>query len=307
MTEQIDLSIIVLSYNVKDLTRNCIQSILDGTENIKYEIIVVDDNSPDNSADMVRIEFPKIRLIVNEKNYRYSKSNNIGLESSQGRYGLLLNCDTIVKPGAFEALVRFMDENPKVDACGPKLLNPDGTIQHCVRGFPDALTLIAQSINLHKIIPNNPITERYYFLGIDQTRAQPVPSIGTTAFLIRRSIWESIGLLDVRFPQLMADQAYCLKLQQAGKKIYYVPFAEVIHLGSQSLNQNSRKAILDLHEELKIFYNVFYAPQNHVIKNWLAHLVIKGRCELKLLENWINKDKRLITGPGAPSQSKKML
>lgn len=307
MSEQIDLSIIVLSYNVKDLTRNCIQSILDGTENIKYEIIVVDDNSPDNSAEMVRIEFPQIRLIVNEKNYRYSKSNNIGLEASQGRYGLLLNCDTIVKPGAFEALVRFMDENPKVDACGPKLLNPDGTIQHCVRGFPDALTLIAQSINLHKIIPNNPITERYYFLRIDQTRAQPVPSIGTTAFLIRRSIWESVGLLDVRFPQLMADQAYCLKLQQAGKKIYYVPFAEVVHLGSQSLNQNSRKAIYDLHEELKIFYNVFYAPKNHVIKNWLAHLVIKGRCELKLLENWINKDKRLITGPGAPSQSKKML
>jgi len=268
---------------------------------------VVDDNSPDDSAKMVHTEFPNIRLIVNKSNQRYSKSNNIGLEASQGRYGLILNCDTIVKPGAFETLVRFMDEHPEADTCGPKLLNPDGTIQHCVRGFPDALTLIAQSINLHKIFPNNPITERYYYLNIDQTRAQTVPSIGTTAFLIRRSIWETVGLLDTRFPQLMADQAYCLKLQQAGKNIYYVPFAEVIHLGSQSLNQNSRNAIINLHQELKTFYDVFYVSRNHMIKNWLAHLVIRGRCQLKLLENWISRDKRLITGPGAPRQSGKML
>jgi GT2 family glycosyltransferase len=303
-TTHYDLSVIIASYNVKGLTRQCIQSVIDSTQNISYEIIVVDDNSPDGSAEMVREEFPQVELIVNKINQYYTGANNIGLKASKGRYGLLLNCDTVVNDGAFETLVRFMDATPDAAACGPKLLNPDGSTQHCVRGFPGPLVMAAQAINLHNIWPNNPITEKYYYLNIDQNRPQPVPSIGTTAFVIRREIWDGeVGLLDPRFPQLMADQAYCLMLQKAKKQIYYVPMAEVMHYGSQSLNQDSRKAIRKLHDELRLFYDVFYAPKQNILQRWMMRGGIRARRLLKLLENRLRRDKRLITGPGAP-QSK---
>jgi GT2 family glycosyltransferase len=300
-----DLSVIVLSYNVKNLTRACIQSIINATHKIKYEIICVDDNSPDHSADMVRTEFPSVVLIANTENKRFSEANNIGLRASKGRYGLLLNCDTVVKSGAFDQLVAFMDSHPDIAGCGPKLLNPDGSTQYCVRRFPTTASLIAQTFNLHRLWPGNPFTEYYYCLTIDQEHPSQVECIGLTAFIMRREVWEEIGTLDTRFPQLMADQAYSRKMHQFGKRLYYVPEIEVIHYGSQSVNQNSRKAIIDLHNELKTFYSVFYEAKTNWLIRKLAYLGIDFRKWLKLLEYRLSADKRFITGPGAPQTAKK--
>lgn len=300
MTNVPDLSIIIASYNTLTMTRQCIESIYASTHNLDIEVIVVDDCSKDGSAEMVERDFPQVVVIRNAQNQRYSKTNNIGLRAARGRYGLLLNSDTLVRDGAFERLVRFMDNTPAAAAAGPKLLNPDGSIQHCVRGFPGVLPMIAQSIGLHRWFPNNWLTNQYYHEDLDYTVAKPIDSIGTTAFIIRRSTWENIGMLDERFTWAFVDWSYCAKLKDAGASVYVVPEAEVTHFGSASINQNSSKEIHKLHSDLRILYDIYYAPKHNFMMRTFVRLGIRARLQLKMLEHHLSSDKRVIKGPGAP-------
>ena len=190
MTDKPDISIILPSYNTREMLGSCIESIHQSVEAITYEIICVDDSSHDGSADMVRESFPEVRLVENEENLGYSKSNNIGIGLARGRYIVLLNSDTHIQLQAFDEMVAFMDQTPEAGACGPKLLNPDGSIQYCVRSFPSVGTVLAQSLSLHKLFPNNPITDRYYMTHLDYDQAFEAESIGTTCYMVRR--WKFI-------------------------------------------------------------------------------------------------------------------
>jgi GT2 family glycosyltransferase len=295
-----DVSIIVASYNTRELTLRCLQSIVDNTNGASYEIILVDDCSPDDTVEAVRAAFPDVRVLVNDVNQRYAKTNNRGLRAARGRYGLLLNTDTELAGDAISALVSFMDEHSDVAAAGPKLLNPDGSIQHCIRGFPGLGVMVAQTLNLHRIWPGNPITDRYYHTDFDYTVAQPVESIGTTAFIIRRATWERSGMLDERFSWAFCDQAYCLALGRQGQSIWYVPMAAVYHLGSQSINQNARRELIAQHEALERLYDVYLADRDPPWKRPIVRAGIRARRRLKMLEHRFDKDKRLIKGPGAP-------
>lgn len=300
----VDLSVIVASYNTKDLLRDCLNSVYETTKGIEYEVIVVDDCSTDESPEMVEESFPQARLIRNKSNLRYSKTNNTGLRAAQGRYGLLLNSDVVVLPGAFATLVRFMDEHPDAAAAGPKLINPDGSIQHCIRSFPRLTPIIFQSLSLHRIWPNNPITNRYYNLDFDYTRAQTVPSIGTTSFIIRRSTWETFGMLDERLTLAFVDLAYCHALGQRNQKIYYVPDAVVVHYSGQSINQNGSREIRLLHKELRKFYDYYLASQHNVFGRTFIRGGIWLREKVKLLEYEYTGDKRVLSTPGVSARAR---
>jgi hypothetical protein len=300
----LDLSIIVASYNTKDLLRGCLQSIYENTRGISYEITVVDDCSTDGSPNMVQEIFPQARLICNATNLRYVRANNAGLHAARGRYALLLNSDVNVQPGAFETLVHFMDMYPDAAAAGPKLINPDGSVQHCIRCFAGIFPMLLQAINLHKIWPDNPITNQYYNTDFDYNKVQTVEHVGTTSFIIRRSTWETYGMLDERFEQFMGDFAYCRMLGQHNQKIYYVPNAVVLHYGSQSINQSGLKQIRVLHKALRKFYDVYYAPQHNSMMRLLIYGGIWFRQRLKVAEYFLSHDKRVITGPGAPALSR---
>lgn len=295
-----DVSIVVASYNTRDLTLRCLRSIVDNTHGATYEVLLVDDCSPDDTVEHVRAQFPQVRVLVNEVNQRYAKTNNRGLREATGRYGLLLNTDTELVGDAISELVRFMDEHPDVAAAGPKLLNPDRSIQHCIRSFPGLGVMIAQTLNLHRIWPSNPITDRYYRTDFDYDTAQPVEAIGTTAFIIRRAVWERDGMLDERFSWAFCDQAYCLSLGNRGESIWYVPTAAVVHLGSQSINQNPVKEITAQHEALELLYDIYLADRDPAWKRPIVRRGIRARRRLKVLEHRFDKDKRLIKGPGAP-------
>ncbi|CAN5395166.1 glycosyltransferase family 2 protein [soil metagenome] len=299
-----DLSVIIASYNTKDLLRNCIHSVYDSTKGVSFEILVVDDGSTDGSRDMVASEFPMVRLICNEENLRYAKTNNRGLTESKGRYGLLLNSDTEVQPGAFETLVRFMEEHPRAAAGGPKLVNPDGSVQHCVRGFTGLLPMFFQTLNLQLIWPNNPFTRQYYNTHLAYDKAMPVQSIGTTAFIIRRETWERYGLLDERFPHWFVDMAYCHRLLELRQPIYIIPDAVVTHYGSQSINQSGFKEIAKLHDALRLFYDQYTGKNHGPLKRAIVHLCIPIRKFMKMAEFSLSKDKRLLKGPGTPGSGK---
>lgn len=296
-----DVSIVVASYNTRDLTLRCLQSIVDNTRRVRYEILLIDDCSPDDTVDAARTRFPGIRILVNAQNQRYAKTNNRGLRESTGRYAVLLNTDTELDGDAISTLVEFMDSHPDVAAAGPKLLNPDGSIQHCIRSFPGLGVMVAQTLNLHRIWPSNPITDRYYRTDFDYDVAQPIEAIGTTAFIVRRSTWERHGMLDERFSWAFCDQAYCLSLGRQGCSIWYVPDAAVYHLGSQSVNQNPVKEIRAQHEALRRLYDIYLAERDPAWKRPIVRAGIRARRVLKTVEHRFDKDKRLIKGPGAPA------
>jgi GT2 family glycosyltransferase len=298
----LDLSVIIASYNTKEMLRNCIKSVYDSTEAASFEVIVVDDCSSDCSPEMVESEFPKVRLLRNTENLRYAKANNRGLKECHGRYAILLNSDTEVQPGAFDILLRFMDEHPEIAAGGPKLINPDGSIQHCVRGFTGLLPMVFQTLNLQLIWPNNPFTRQYYNAHLAYDKAMQVQSLGTTSFILRREAWEEHGFLDERFPHWFVDPAYCHHLNEKGQKIYIIPEAVVLHHGSQSINQNGIKEIEKFHAALRLFYDYYIGKNHGPVKRAVVHVCIPVRKLMKVAEFKISKDKRLLKGPGTPSQ-----
>ncbi len=216
--QKFDLTIIIPNYNTKDLLRDCIASIYEHTKGITFEIICIDDNSSDGSAEMVAETFADVILVRNKVNQLYVKNNNFGMRMSRSRYACLLNSDTRLISNAFEALIQFMEKHGDIAACGPKLLNPDMTVQHCIRRFVRPGTLVLQALNWHKLFPESKSMKNLYATDFNYSEAQPVDSIGTTAYVIRRSTWEQAGVLDERFHLFVVDWAYNFMLKKMAIK-----------------------------------------------------------------------------------------
>jgi N-acetylglucosaminyl-diphospho-decaprenol L-rhamnosyltransferase len=230
----------------------------------------------------------------------YSKNNNLGMQMSRARYACLLNSDTKLLGNAFKVLVDFMDRHPEAAACGPRLLNPDGTTQSCVRSFAGLGTMILQGLNWHKFFPRGQVSREYYACAFDYSREQQVESLGTTAYVLRRETWETFGMLDERLPHFQVDLAYNLMLKRNGCKIYYTPTAEVIHYGSQSINQMPRKKIIEQHRAMVDFNEHYdYFGKSRLLK-LMVRAAVAARCMLKIAEFYLSSDKRVIKGPGAP-------
>src|SRR5579872_2614160 len=223
----LDLTIIIPNYNTRELLRQCIASIYEHTSGISFEIICIDDNSTDGSADMVAARFPDVILVRNTVGQLYAKNNNLGMKMSQARYACWLNSDTKLISNVFKNLVGFMDSHPDAAACGPKLLNPDMTIQSCIRRFVGLGNMIMQGLNFHRIFPKGRVAREYYSAYFDYGKEHVVDSIGTTAYVVRRSTWEQAGMLDERIPHFVTDLAYNLMLKQKGYKVYYTPCGEI--------------------------------------------------------------------------------
>jgi len=299
-TSSLDLTVVIPSYNTKSLLFNCLESIYSSTKRISFEIICIDDNSPDGSAAMVAKSFPNVILVRNETNQFYAKNNNLGLRMARGRYACLLNSDTVLVGDTLSCMVEFMDSHADVAACGPKLLNPDGTVQHCIRSFTGIGVMILQGLNWHKLFPKSRWTNRYYRTDFDYSREQQVDSIGTTAYVIRREIWENVAMLDERFELALVDLAYNLTLKRKGYKVYYTPSAEVVHYGSQSLNQTALRSLRAFHKAQIVFSDSYdYFSSNRAVKLSIR-MAVRARYGLKVMEYYLSSDKRVIKGPGAP-------
>ena len=303
MTDRpLDLTVIISNYNTRELLRNCLKSIYQHTRGITFEVICVDDNSHDGSADMVAENFPDVVLVRNDVNHSYAKNQNVGIRLSRGRYACLLDSDTMFIGNAFGALIRFMDENPEVAACGPTLLNPDGTVQHDIRRFAGAGTFFLQTLNWHKFSPKSRLMSRYYCSDFDFAKAQQVEAIGTTVFVLRRSTWQQVGMLDERFRWAMVDLAYEYMLKQKGYKVFYTPCAEVIHFGSQTVNQDVLRTLREQRDGFIEFSEIYdYFGSNRIVKA-IVRFGIRVRYYLKVLGYYVSSDKRVIKGPGRPSK-----
>jgi N-acetylglucosaminyl-diphospho-decaprenol L-rhamnosyltransferase len=245
----VDLSIVILSWNVRDLLRQCLGSVvrdqsLDVTDGgaitgscpLTTEIIVVDNASSDGSAEMVRTEFPFVRLILNETNRGYTGGNNDGIAAAAGRYVLILNPDTQVMGNVLATMIAYADAHPKVGVLGPQLLNPDGSVQSSRRRFPTLATAVFESTWLQSLAPHS-VLSRYKVLDRADDETQEVDWMVGACLLVRREVIHQVGGLDEVFFMYSEELDWCRRIQQAGWKIVYLPTAQVVHHIGKSSDQ----------------------------------------------------------------------
>ena len=298
----IDVSIIIVSYNTKDFTRQCLNSIYSNVKGVSFEIICIDNDSSDGTPAMLREDFPDVILIESKTNLGYARANNLGISRSIGQYVVLLNSDTVIMPGSLEQTIDFMLRHPDAGAASPKLLNPDGSIQYCIRTLPDIKTAFYQSIGWHKLFPNNKITAAYYKTDLDYNKILSVDSIGTTCYVISRQVLQKVGVLDEYFFLYNADLDYNKRIKDAGYNIYYLPHSQIIHYGGVSVNQNCFRGLIEQHQGMWLMYKKHYAAQRNKLVNCLIFSAIFLRLQVKLFLTLLSKDKRVVKGPGAPVQ-----
>ena len=229
----VDLSIVILSWNVRDLLRRCLQSV---GGRLALKVIVVDNASSDGSAEMVRAEFPGARLIVNQTNRGYTGGNNDGIAAATGRYVLILNPDTQVIGDALDTLVVYADAHPDVGVVGPQLINPDGGVQSSRRRFPTLITALFESTWLQSIAPRS-VLRHYYVLDQPDDVVQEVDWVMGACLLVRREAIQQVGLLDEGFFMYSEEMDWCRRIKRAGWKIVYLPEARVIHYSGKSSDQ----------------------------------------------------------------------
>jgi len=228
------LSVIVLAWNVRDLLRACLRAL--PLDDPAVEVIVVDSASADGTPDMVRAEFPALRLIASAENLGYSRGNNLGLRAARGRYLGLLNPDTEVQPGALAALTSYLDAHPQVGVVGPQLVYADGTPQSTRRRFPALLTGFFESTWLQGLAPRG-LLRRYYALDLPPDQPAEVDWLVGAALLVRREVVEQVGGLDEGFFMYSEELDWCRRIRAAGWRVAHVPAARVIHYEGRSSAQ----------------------------------------------------------------------
>ncbi len=231
-----DLSVVVVNWNVRELLRRCLHSVLHPSSEIALEVIVVDNGSTDGSVEMVRQEFPTVHLIANSDNRGFPAANNQGIAIARGRYILLLNPDTEVADDALARLLDFADANPDVGIVGPQLLYPDGRVQSSRRRFPTLTTALFESTWLQPYAPRH-LLERYYVSDQPDDVVQDVDWLCGAALMARSQAIAQVGLMDEGFFMYSEELDWCRRFREAGWRVVYLPTARVVHYEGKSSAQ----------------------------------------------------------------------
>jgi len=246
MAKKVDLSVIILSYNTRELLRKCLKSVFKSiecgvqsidknqpklqtqTSKFSFEVIVVDNASTDGSGQMVKSNFPRVKLIENPENYGFTKGNNIGIKSSTGKYLLLLNSDTTVLPDTFKTMLDFMERNPKVGVATCRVEFPDGTLDPaCHRGFPTPWNAFTYFSRLEKLFPKTKLFGGYHLGWKDLNKIHEIDTPTGAFYLIRRRVIEKVGILDERYFMYAEDIDLSYRVKNAGWKIMFVPKTKI--------------------------------------------------------------------------------
>lgn len=241
-----DVSVIIVSYNTKNLTRNCLKSLFKQTSTIDYEVFIIDNNSQDGSTLMIEEEFPEVKLIKNKTNLGFGKANNQGIELSKSKYVFLLNSDTILINNAIKILFDFMElsENKKVACCGGALYNEDLTNQISYGRFPSIKGLLYY-YTFAKFYPEI-YKNKFFMAGILHDNNSLVVDYVTGAdMMIRKSVLDKVGYFDNDFFLYFEETELCSRFIKTGYINMINPKAQIIHLcGMSPLNEQKEKIFL---------------------------------------------------------------
>lgn len=283
-TQTPDISVIIVNWCTREELRACLSSLTEANSH-RAEIIVVDNASTDGSAEMVRETFPDVYVMENAANLGFAKAANQGIRRSRGRYVLLLNPDTIVNKGALTSLVRFGDENPDVGIFGPRILNPDGTLQYSCRRFPTLAAAMFRNTILGKLFPRNRYTREYLMSEWDHSKPRDVDWVSGAAMVIRRELLEDIGLLDETFFMYCEDVDICYRARQKGWRVAYHPEAVVVHAIGRSSDRVANRMIVEFHKSMYLFYRKHYAGDSNILVRAIVPIGLFLRARSFILYN----------------------
>lgn len=247
-----DISVIIVNWNTKEMLLDCLKSLT--KQNISYtnEIIVVDNGSTDGSQEAVRAAFPDVQIIENNANLGFAKANNIGILKSRGRYVCLINSDVIVMDNCLQHLMTFMDSNTKIGIAGPKILNPNLTLQNSCRSLPTLWNNLSPALGLDKIFKNMPFFSGVNMRFFDHRSVRKVEALAGCCLIIRKTALDQVGLFDEQYFIYFEETDLCKRFGQAGWDIVFCPDASIIHHhGASSAKDPARFNIEQMKSQMK--------------------------------------------------------
>lgn len=275
-----DLSITICSWNTIGDLRACLQSLREAQSEGNFEVVVVDNASVDGSPDMVAQEFPEFRLLRQSVNLGFTGGHNLALQERKGRHAALLNSDTVVHPGAIARLSEYMVEHPEAGIVGPKLLNPDGSLQFSARRWPDPMAAIYRNTFIGKMFPGNRAARDYLMQDWDHKDTREVDWVSGAAMFLREELLDKIGGLDNALFMYCEDTDICRRAWNAGFKVVYVHDAVITHAIGRSTDRIANKMIVRHHRSMFRYYRKHTVRESSLF--WRPFLLIFGAVGLTL-------------------------
>jgi GT2 family glycosyltransferase len=278
----LDLGIVIVNWNTRDLLRECLKSIQASQFEDSYRVVVVDNASSDASAEMVTREFPDVVLIANDANTGFTHANNqglrlLGLDMGCGpdapRYALVLNPDTVLPPTALQDMMAYMDADEQIGAAGPRMVLLDGSLDlACRRSFPTPEISFYRMVGLSKLFPRSRRFGRYNLTYLDPSVETEVDAVMGAFMLVRREAIARVGLFDEAFFMYGEDLDWAFRIKQAGWKVMYNPRVRVTHV-KRAASRQSRRAQREFYRAMLIFYRKHYRATTPL---WLHSLIVTG-------------------------------
>lgn len=277
------LSIIIVSWNVREDLLKCIRSIEENKPSCTFEVIITDNASTDCTVDMIKKCFPEVKIIENHDNIGFAAANNQALKISQSKYILFLGPDTIIHPKSLDILIEFLDSNEDVGGCGPKLLNADGSTQDSVRRFPSFRGALHRHTAFKFLGLFKGEYRRWLMYDFNEDKQRDVDQVMGAALMVRRSVTEQVGVMDERFFIYYEEVDLCYRIKQAGWRVVFMPEAVITHLGGRSAGQMPvEKHIMAMTSLLK-----FFRKHRGKFVTWLFSCIFKPAVILRDLMNII--------------------
>jgi O-antigen biosynthesis protein len=287
---RMDLSIVIVNYNVKFFLEQCLHSVLKASEKINTEIFVVDNNSSDGSVAMLRKRFPEIILIENKSNVGFSVANNQALSISRGRYCLVLNPDTLVEEDTFIKCIHFMDAHPEAGALGVKMIDGKGVfLPESKRALPTPDVAFFKIFGLSRLFPHSKLFGKYHLGFLDKNKTHIVSVLAGAFMFIRKEALDKTGLLDENFFMYGEDIDLSYRLTKAGFVNYYFAGTTIIHYKGESTKKGSINYVIVFYKAMIIFAKKHFSQKNARIFSFLIHSAIYFRAFLSVFKRFLDR------------------
>ncbi|AJA47781.1 Low-salt glycan biosynthesis hexosyltransferase Agl10 [Clostridium pasteurianum DSM 525 = ATCC 6013] len=294
-----DLTIIIVNWNARELLKNCLDSIYKNVKNITFEIIVVDNNSTDESCKMLKDKYMDrkgFKLIENRDNKGFAGANNQGIGIAKGEAILLLNPDTIINGDVIDRIYEYLISEENLGIAGCKVLNSDGTLQlACRRMAPRPKDAFFKLFGISKLFKKNKSLTRYNLTHVSEDEFLDVDSVSGCFLMIKREVIDKIGFLDETFFMYGEEMDWCMRAKKAGYIVRYCPVGTIIHYKGESSKQLGTKATYEFYRAMIIFYNKYNKEDNFFLFNWIVYLGIFLLGLIAIIKNLLTPNGRVGT------------
>ena len=277
-----DVSIIIVNWNTKNILRDCLRSVYEQAGDVDYEVIVVDNASADDSVEMIKSDFEKVVLLENARNKGFATANNQGMVVAKGRYVLLLNSDTVVLDGAIAKTVGFADAHLRAGVTGCRVLNADRTLQPTCFMFPSILNMFLSSTYLYKLFPKSRFFGRERMTWWDRSDVRQVEVVTGCFMLVRREAIDQVGVMDEWFFMYAEETDWCYRFRKSGWEVMFTPAGQIIHLGGQSTAKRPVAMIVQLRLSILKFIRKHNGRLTYLVARILTALFFAVRLPIWL-------------------------